>query len=149
MVGRLGIAGNIGTGVGAGVNSVRFILFPRVTPGTIRGFAARTGGNCCGNLVFREVVGSFVVRNNSPANANYNNRSIFNGGFRSRFDLSTHGCCNTLSVTGTNPGAGNDRFFVIRTGSIPRGLLTRVRRLGRGNFPRRIVSGCGRINNAP
>ncbi len=64
------------TVVRAAVNSVGVGLFGSRAPGAFRGFAARTGGNCCGNLVFRHIVGSFVVRNNSPGNYNVNNRSV-------------------------------------------------------------------------
>lgn len=127
-----------GKGVGVG-------LFPSRTPGTIRGFVGRDRSNCCSKIAFRHIVRRFVVRKNSPRKANENKRDVCNRTFRSRFSGRLFRVHNTLSVTGTNPGAGNDRFFVIRGAELSPDLGKRVRGT---NCPRSVVGTC-RGNNAP
>lgn len=97
-------------------------LCPRVTPGAIGGFVDLMGGNFCSKLVFRHIVGNFVVRKKYPSKANVNNPKcdVGNRFARGEFGGSLGRATNILSVTHTvRPGSTKDRFFVVR-GSTPR-----------------------------
>lgn len=137
--GRRSVRGRAGLGVRADTNSVAIGLCGRA-PGRHSGFVGLIRSNACRNALFRHIVGSFVVRTNSPRSGGTPGNGVLktnsiNCAIPTRFICP--GCFrggNTLSTTHRNSRIGpsgtssNYRFCVIAKGICGSSALLKVRR---------------------
>lgn len=146
--GSKGVRGRAMLGVRASVKSVGMGLCGRA-PGRESGFVGLTGSKACGKALFRHIVGSFVIRTNSPRSGGTPGNGVLNSNsmncaIPTRFMCP--GCFrggNTLSTTqrksriGPGGRSSNYRFCVIAKGMFGSSALLGVRRRGgRGGMAR-------------
>lgn len=142
--GKKSVSGRALMGVRAATKSVGIGLCGRA-PGRHSGFVGLIGSKMCRKALFRHIVGSFVVRTNSPSSGGTPGKGVLNtnsincamptrfmcpGCFRGGKTLST-----THRKSGIGPGgrSSNYRFCVMANGICGSSALLNVRdRVGRG-----------------
>jgi peptidyl-prolyl cis-trans isomerase B (cyclophilin B) len=124
-------------------------LFPDLAPKTVENFVTHAKNGYYNGLTFHRVIKNFMIQGGDPTGTGCGGESIWGHPFEDEPNIELRNYRGALSMANAGPNTNGSQFFIVSADSVDERLLSQMRELEDGGFPKECTENYERIGGTP